>query len=285
MPTLDLSATGGDGRTVYSRSKARTVLFVDAAIHPDRDHLEHHTCPPAIAGVVVLSCMCFAIMYSIAYLVRRDVLDALVFGYLNIGWLGLPIATSLFGATASSIMLAMYVGSLVFGNTVGGIGLQKSKGSAVLVSFVLSPNIIAVAIGLILRGVGAVSPLVQWGYPVYLPSKFMMSMLGMGILGMWLVDARIRCHALYGASVVSGARILVGEALMVGVVLLSRAFSVEAINAHAYVLFMIPLLPPAANIIILETHYADTGRTAAPIVGGTLISLLLLGLYAGGLTY
>ena len=35
-------------------------------------------------------------------------------------------------------------------------------------------------------------------------------------------------------------------------------------------------LPPAANIVALETHYQGTGRSAAYIASGTIVSCVLL---------
>jgi hypothetical protein len=39
------------------------------------------------------------------------------------------------------------------------------------------------------------------------------------------------------------------------------------------------LLPPAANIVALETHYQGTGHSAKYIASGTLASAILIALY------
>ena len=39
------------------------------------------------------------------------------------------------------------------------------------------------------------------------------------------------------------------------------------------------LLPPAANIVALETHYQGTGYSAKYIASGTIASSILIGVY------
>ncbi|MCM5704030.1 hypothetical protein [Larsenimonas salina] len=41
-----------------------------------------------------------------------------------------------------------------------------------------------------------------------------------------------------------------------------------------------PLLPPAANIVVLETFYLNTGTSAQRIASSTLVSLIMLGVLA-----
>ena len=45
------------------------------------------------------------------------------------------------------------------------------------------------------------------------------------------------------------------------------------------VMLMFFLLPPAANIVALETHYQGTGHSAKYIASGTLASAILIALY------
>ena len=59
----------------------------------------------------------------------------------------------------------------------------------------------------------------------------------------------------------------------------------ELVAANKPALYMLCLLPPAANIIVLETHYCRTGRSAGLIACGTLLSLSMIAVYAGIITY
>ncbi|ECQ0328475.1 permease, partial [Salmonella enterica] len=45
-------------------------------------------------------------------------------------------------------------------------------------------------------------------------------------------------------------------------------------------LYLFCFLPPAANIIVLETHYMGTGRSARTISCGTCISIIAITIYS-----
>ncbi|PIJ48091.1 hypothetical protein BL250_17405 [Erwinia sp. OLTSP20] len=52
------------------------------------------------------------------------------------------------------------------------------------------------------------------------------------------------------------------------------------ISDHPATLYLICLLPPAANIIVPETHYPGSGHSAKIITGETCLSLLAISLFA-----
>lgn len=52
----------------------------------------------------------------------------------------------------------------------------------------------------------------------------------------------------------------------------------EQLLAHPQVLFILGVLPPAANIVILETHYRHEGTAAPIIASGAVVSLGMIAL-------
>jgi hypothetical protein len=44
-------------------------------------------------------------------------------------------------------------------------------------------------------------------------------------------------------------------------------------------MFLLFCLPPAANIVALETHYQGTGTSAKDIASGTIVSCVVVMLY------
>ena len=50
-------------------------------------------------------------------------------------------------------------------------------------------------------------------------------------------------------------------------------------NQYIGVMFLIFCLPPAANIVALETHYLGTGESARYIAAGTIVSCILVFIY------
>ena len=59
-----------------------------------------------------------------------------------------------------------------------------------------------------------------------------------------------------------------------------RFLPIPNINQHIGVMFLMFCLPPAANIVALETHYQGTGRSAAYIASGTIVSCVCIAIYA-----
>jgi len=47
----------------------------------------------------------------------------------------------------------------------------------------------------------------------------------------------------------------------------------DQLLAHPQVLFLLAVLPPAANIVILETHYRHEGTAAPVIAAGAAVSI------------
>ncbi len=78
--------------------------------------------------IVVLGMMTImGIMAAMGRWLVRDPIRILCFFYLNIGWLGLPVATALFGDDAASLFVAVYIGSTIFGNSIGATMLEYKE--------------------------------------------------------------------------------------------------------------------------------------------------------------
>ena len=52
----------------------------------------------------------------------------------------------------------------------------------------------------------------------------------------------------------------------------------DQLLAYPQVLFILGVLPPAANIVILETHYRHEGTAAPVIAAGAVVSVGLIAL-------
>lgn len=233
-----------------------------------------------LAGFSFVFCV---LLFLIGRALWKDRLAALTFSYLNIGWLGLPLAIAIFGDTASRIIIAAYIGSSVFGNIASVAALQPRADWRVTIKRTLvSPPVLAVLAGLGLRWLPielAASDALRMGYEL---AKHLMSITGMCVLGIWLYSSSITSSSLRAAIPTALSRAAVGTVIVGAFVLACRALDIQLIIDNAAVLFILPLLPPAANIVVLETYYRGTGQSAQVIASGTLIALMLLSLYAGG---
>lgn len=98
----------------------------------------------------------------------------------------------------------------------------------------------------------------------------------MCVLGMWLSKVKIQlsdlCLSLH----------LILIRMLLAVVICVVAYFLLPIPHLALtyaVIFMFFCLPPAANIVALETHYQGTGHSAKYIASGTIASALIISVY------
>lgn len=198
--------------------------------------------------------------------------------YLNIGWLGLPIVATLFGDEAAQVLISAYVGSSLFGNSVGvGLLLNNSNFISGLKKTLKSPPVVALVIGV--SGIPLGHFVADYFGEVYFFSKMAMGILGMVILGIWLAEIKLNLNDLKK----SIKPFLIKNILFIGIVFLfiqiAAYFDLKLIIENQKTLYLIPLLPPAANIIVLETAYLKTGRSASMIAYGTIFSLIAISIY------
>lgn len=253
--------------------------------------LTHYVIPPVIAfniathgypTLVLMLAMAgvTALLLMLHHLHDPDPVRSLCFAYLNIGWLGLPVATALLGGEASVILMSAYVGSSVVGNTMGAalFGVRLAAWADWLKRLVAMPACRAALLGLLLMPWGP--SLSRHGEIPYHILKTMMSVLGMGVLGAWLAQSRPDRRAFLCALRLFLLRLPAFGAAFGLLFLLSLGLGVNVPPDLAPSLLLLCLLPPAANIVVLETHYLQAGHSAPVIAAGTAISLASIGGYA-----
>lgn len=229
---------------------------------------------------VVLGVMAImAVMATLGALLTRDPIRNLCFFYLNIGWLGMPIATALFGDNAASLYIAAYIGSTIFGNSIGagmlehGVNMRNR-----LIKILQSPPVISVIIGLALLPLGDV--IVLHLHTFYEVLKFLLGFIGMAILGLWLSESKVQLKDIKDELLPSLYRSITLFLLLTLFLMICSWLNVRFVMQSVTALYLICLLPPAANIIVLETHYRNTGDSAKIIASGTCISIVAIFIYA-----
>lgn len=232
--------------------------------------------------IIALSFAFSVLMYRISnYFFTQNKKDSkifrLCFSYYNIGWLGLPVATYLFGESIAPLIIAAYIGGMLFGSTVCIHSLNsivKDFQISPMKKLITSPPFIAFVLGVILKITSNIE-IGEYVKDFYLYAKFIMSFLGMAILGMWLQKTPIEKSHWKSYLLFSFLRLVVGILLFSG--LLSLFFYYEIITSLEFKqLLIIPLLPIAANIVVLETYYLKNAISASIISINTLFSLTIL---------
>ena len=216
--------------------------------------------------------------YFFRYLLK-DQLRALCVSYLNLAWLGFPFALALFGPSISAAMVAMYIGGSIFGNIWAVLAFDSNTQSykGLIRKVALSPPVIALFIAGLCRIIG-----VQYleNHHVldglYWIAKVGMTFTGMCVLGIWLRRTRVGLADLFRSSKLYAIRILMGSVICG----LSYYFlPIPNMETAIGVMFLLFLLPPAVNIVALETYYLGTGKSTRYIAAGTIMSCVLVSCY------
>lgn len=249
--------------------------------------------------------MAASTMVLMALLVRcsgfftNDPVQRLALVYLNAGIFGIPVVASFWGEEAVRLYVGAYIGNSVMGNILGTSlmrretntdGLttsrtkptQKAAVSAVLRSLLTNRPIVAVAIGLICMPTGPFLNTHAAG--IYRLITWVFSFVGLMVLGMWLSTARLHRTDLKQALGWAVLRVVLVSVYSVGI--LTAAYwmhthtgvHLDQLLAYPQVLFILGVLPPAANIVILETHYRHEGTAAPVIAAGAVVSLGMIAL-------
>ena len=249
--------------------------------------------------------MAASTMVLMALLVRcsgfftNDPVQRLALVYLNAGIFGIPVVASFWGEEAVRLYVGAYIGNSVMGNILGTSlmrretntdGLttsrtkptQKAAVSAVLRSLLTNRPIVAVAIGLICMPTGPF--LNTYAAGIYRLITWVFSFVGLMVLGMWLSTARLHRTDLKQALGWALLRVVLVSVYSLGI--LTAAYwmhthtgvHLDQLLAHPQVLFILGVLPPAANIVILETHYRHEGTAAPVIAAGAVVSLGMIAL-------
>ena len=236
--------------------------------------------------------------------ITGDPVQKLAFVYLNAGLFGIPVVAGFWGEEAVRLYVGAYIGNSVMGNILGtslmrretntdGLTTSRAKPTrkavthkaavgAVLRSLLTNRPIIAVAIGLICLPAGPFLNTHAAG--IYRLITWVFSFVGLMVLGMWLSTARLHRTDLIQALRWALLRVVLVSVYSVGILTAAHwmhthtGVHLDQLLAHPQVLFILGVLPPAANIVILETHYRHEGTAAPIIASGAVVSLGMIAL-------
>jgi len=221
---------------------------------------------------------CF-ILFFVFLQLSKDRLASLCFSYTNMAWLGFPIAIAIFGTEHSMAMIPLYIGVSIFGNSwaVTSVSSEPQPKLYLLKKMLQSPPVIALILAGVLRCFDVQhfqnNLIVEW---IYTLAKWSMSFAGMCVLGMWLRKTKV-----HWADIQTSAKLAVLK-MLCGLILCGMAYfllPLPNINTYIGVMFLLFCLPPAANIVALETHYQGTGVSAKYIASGTIVSVVVCVIY------
>lgn len=236
------------------------------------------TCRADLFAVIFAMLIMMTVMMIISRFFCADAIEQLCLFYLNIGWLCLPIVTIVWGDNAATAILSLYIGNSLFGNSIGAGMLINNGAAQIDIKRTLkSPPVAALIIGVACIPFGDVIKLHL--PPLYRTVKLIMSILGMGVLGMWLAKIKLEGKDLKKTVYLALCRAVIVGCLMTLFIFIAGLLKLDLVTSNKPAFYMICISPPAANIIVLETHYCHTGKSAGLTAWGTLLSLVLIPIY------
>lgn len=262
------------------------------------------TSRPELFFMAASTMVLMALLVRYAAFFTNDPVQRLALVYLNAGIFGIPVVASFWGEEAVRLYVGAYIGNSVMGNILGtslmrretntdGLTTSRAKPirkavthkaavGTVLRSLLTNRPIIAVAIGLICLPAGPFLNTHAAG--IYRLITWVFSFVGLMVLGMWLSTARLHRTDLTQALRWAVLRVVLVSVYSVGILTAAHwmhthtGVHLEQLLAHPQVLFILGVLPPAANIVILETHYRHEGTAAPIIASGAVVSLGMIAL-------
>lgn len=263
------------------------------------------TSRPELFFMAASTMVLMALLVRCAAFFTNDPVQRLALVYLNAGLFGIPVVAGFWGEEAVRVYIGAYIGNSIMGNILGtsllrggskteaGVGegnapdarAARSRGGTlrtVLRGLRTSPPVIAVVVGLLCLPAGPI--LSQHGAGFYRVLTWVFSFIGMIVLGMWLGAAKLHRADLTRAAGWALLRAGLVSVYSVGVLALARwahdtaGVHFDQLLAHPQVLFILAVLPPAANIVILETHYRHEGTAAPVIAAGAVVSVGMIAL-------
>lgn len=294
LPVLYLAAgwalarLGFDWRRPMARALSLVVIPVVIAFHVAGANA-------ALAGSMLCALGWMLALFAIGHRLSRDPVDSLCFCYLNIGWFGLPVAASALGPQAVSLFATFYVASSILGNALGPAWLLRhARGSAPAGSPAHSGSRVGVlghawrtpALRALLAG------LCLWPFRSWLgvhagwldeAARMLLGILGMMVLGAWLAHTPLDMAELLRAPKWLALRTATSLLVLTLLWAVTSRLGRSPLQGQAGAAVLLSLLPPAANIVVLETEALRTGHSAPRIASASVCSLGAIALYVAWL--
>lgn len=198
-------------------------------------------------------------------------------GTANAGYIGLPIAMSLFDTQTVAVYMLMNVGMSLYDYTYGAYTVARSqfKINEAIVKILKLPILYGFFIGLFLNHLGFT--LHNCFKPLLANLTGTYTFLGMLIIGLSLASIKRFNINLKFILVLLSARFITAPLLIFLLIFLDKEFlHIFDYNTHAAAI-LISIMPPATNTVIYATIYnAHSQEAASAVFAGTIVSLIYI---------
>ncbi|MCF0041280.1 AEC family transporter [Dyadobacter fanqingshengii] len=199
------------------------------------------------------------------------------FSFFNVAFFGIPTVTALFGEDKVNVLICIYLGSALYGDTIGYFQIAKTKyptGKA-LKEMLSIPFLYVFMAGIICKIAGLETP--EFVKPVLNVVSFAVSAAGMMIVGFQLADVDFKHIKIPYFSKLLGFRTLAAVVIL-SVVAFAASFIAKDLEAEDYkMLALVPLFPIAANVTVFAAFLkADEEQSSILVFLSMLLSVVLV---------
>ena len=203
------------------------------------------------------------------------------FSFFNIAFFGIPAVTALFGEDKVSTLICIYLGSALYGDTIGYFQVARTKydTSKALKEVAKIPFLYVFVAGIICKSLDMETPEFLEG-PLGVIS-LTVSCAGMLIVGFQLADVSLAKISIAYYLKLIGVR-TIAAILILGALMAAEFFAFESLEKEDYqMLFLVSLFPVATNVTVFASFLESEQEKASLIVViSALVSLVLVSVAA-----
>ncbi|CAG5068085.1 hypothetical protein DYBT9623_00813 [Dyadobacter sp. CECT 9623] len=199
------------------------------------------------------------------------------FSFFNIAFFGIPTVTALFGEDKVSVLICIYLGSALYGDTIGYYQVAKTKydSGKALKEMLSIPFLYVFVAGVICKIVGLETPDVV--KPALKVVSFMVSAAGMMIVGFQLANVKFKDIKVPYFAKLLGFR-TIAAALILAVIALGASLVAKDLEEEDFkMLMLVPLFPVAANVTVFAAFLkADEEQSSLLVFLSMMLSVVLV---------
>lgn len=198
------------------------------------------------------------------------------FAFFNVAFFGIPTITALFGPEGISTLICIYLGTALYGDTIGYYQVAhiklSTKDAVKKVLKIPFLYVFIIAIGAKLMGVEVPKEV----EPVMGPLGSAVSALGMMVIGLHLTKVEFRKLDFSFFSKVLGLRIVAAAFILGALVWAEYSFLGKLETIDYQMLALVPLFPVAANVTVFASFLKTEEEQSALLILLSLAASIIL---------
>lgn len=206
------------------------------------------------------------------------------FSFFNIAFFGIPVVTALFGKEGVSVLICIYLGSALYGDTIGFYQVARTKQSAAEArkEVFKIPFLYVFVAGVICKIAGLETP--ESVKPVANVVSFAVSAMGMMIVGLQLANVKFQHIRMGYFSKLLAVRTVAAAIILAAIAFIASLLLHNLENDDYRMLALVPLFPVAANVTVFAAFLdADEEQSALLVFLSMILSVVLVSVATLGL--